>query len=480
VSPATADVERLLLDSTLADLAEKLRRGDVSPFELAEASLARLERLGPRYNALASLLAERGLREARRAADELRAGRDRGPLHGIPYAAKDLLAARGAPTTWGAEPFRDQTFDADATVVRRLGQAGAVLVGKLAMVALAGGGNYRYPSASLQGPGKNPWNPERWTGGSSSGSAAAVAARLVPYAIGSETSGSIVSPAAYCGLTGLRPTYGLVSRAGAMALAWTLDKLGPMAHTAEDCGLVLRAMAGVDAADPTTVRRRWDDRSGLDVRTLRVGYAPQDFEEHAAEPLRPAFKEALDTLRSLGVQLVPAELDPVLPYNPIVWTVIAVEGATAFADLLEDGRIDQLHDERQRAGLRAGLDVTARDYLDAMRLRTLVVAAFRDLFQQVDVVLAPARGGLTPKLDEPLDAARFAAPVPNPGNTQLTAAGNAAGLPAVAFPCGFTADGLPVGLQVVGRPFAESTLIRLVSAYQSATDWHQRRPADVD
>ncbi len=476
-----ADAQRLLVEAPLAQLGAALRASEVTPLELAEASLDRLARIGPRFNALASLTAERALREARRAGDELRRGRDRGPLHGIPYGAKDLLAARGAPTTWGAEPYQDQRFATDATAVARLRRAGAVLVGKLAMVALAGGGNYRYPSASLQGPGRNPWDPGRWSGGSSSGSGAAVAARLVPYALGSETSGSIVTPASFCGVTGLRPTYGLVSRHGAMALSWTLDKIGPLARSAEECALVLEALAGPDPRDRSTVRRiRARPRSTIDVRTLRVGHAPRDFEERPAEHTRAAFRDALGALRDLGVQLAEVALPPTLPYVAIVGTLIAAEGSTAFAHLAEDGRLDQLSDERQRAGLRAGLEITARDYLDAMRLRRLVQHTFRELFSQVDVLVAPSRLSTASRLDEPLDAARSVPAPDEPSNTALVAAGNVAGLPAVSLPCGFGADGLPLGLQLVGRPFDEATLVALASAFQARTDWHLRRPPGIE
>lgn len=473
-------VERLLVDASLAALRDVLRRKEVSPVELARASLARLERLGPTYNALASVTADRALRDAERATRELLAGRDRGPLHGIPYGAKDLLAARGAPTTWGAEPFAAQRFDRDAAVVQRLARAGAILVGKLAMVALAGGGNYRYPSASLQGPGKTPWDPTRWSGGSSSGSGAAVAARLVPFALGSETSGSILTPAAYCGVTGLRPTYGLVSRRGAMPLAWTLDKIGPMARGAEDCGLVLDAIAGSDRRDPTTVarprHRPADDRPLAD---LRVGYAAEDFEEHAQPAIRAALAEALGVLRELTPRLVPTSLPPHLPYGAVVSLVVAAEGSTVFAELADDGRLDQLSDERQKAGLRAGLNVTARDYLEAMRLRTLIKVAFQQLFSQVDLLLAPARTTVATPLDQPLDAARSAPPPERPGNTALIPAGNAAGLPAIGFPCGFSDEGLPVGLQLVGPPFSERLLVRVAAAYQQQTGWHLRRPPGI-
>jgi aspartyl-tRNA(Asn)/glutamyl-tRNA(Gln) amidotransferase subunit A len=466
--------------STVAELALAIRDRQVSPVELARASLGRLERLGPTFNAVASLTAERALAEARTAETDIARGRYRGPLHGIPYGAKDLLAARGAPTTWGAEPFRDQVFDHDATVVRRLRRSGAVLVGKLAMIALAGGGMYRRASASLQGPCLNPWDRGRWTGGSSSGSGAAVAGRLVPFAIGSETGGSIIGPAAYCGVTGLRPTYGLVSRAGAMALCWTLDKLGPLARTAADCSLVLEAMAGRDRLDPTATGRRYAGLAREQPAALRIGFAASDFEEHAAEPIRAVLAEALRDLGRLGAELREAQLPEALPYGPILATIIAAEGSTAFAQLAEDGRLDQLSDKRQVAGLRAGLtEVTARDYLDALRLRTVVVAAFRELFTRVDVLVAPARLRTASPIDEPLDASR-ALPSERPGNTALIQAGNAAGLPAVSVPCGFAEDGLPVGLQLVGPPYSEGRLLGLAQAYQEATDWHTRCPPGIE
>src|SRR5262245_60431344 len=237
-------------------LAELVRARTISPVALAETFLGRLETLGPRYNAVVTLTRERAMAEARRAEHEIAAGRYRGPLHGIPYGAKDLLATSGGiPTTWGAAPFREQRFDFDATVIRRLEEAGAVLCAKLAMVELAGGMGYRQPHASFTGPGINPWRADAWSGGSSSGSGSAVAAGLVPFAIGSETWGSILSPAGFCGISGLRPSYGRVSRHGAMALCWTLDKLGPLALTADDCGLVLGAIGGPDPADPTASDR---------------------------------------------------------------------------------------------------------------------------------------------------------------------------------------------------------------------------------
>ena len=237
------------------ELAAGIRAGRLSPVELAESYLARLEAIGPQLNAVVTVLREQALAEARQAEAEIGAGRYRGPLHGIPYGVKDLLATKGVPTTWGAEPYRHQVFDHDATVVRRLREAGAVLLAKLAMVEIAGGMGYDTADASLTGPALTPWNTGYWAGGSSSGSGAAVAAALVPFAIGSETWGSIVTPAAFCGVTGLRPTYGRVSRYGAMALSWTMDKLGPLCRTADDCGIILAAIAGPDPLDPSAVDR---------------------------------------------------------------------------------------------------------------------------------------------------------------------------------------------------------------------------------
>src|SRR5512134_108359 len=244
--------EEVLL-SSIREIGAHLRAKRVSAVDLAEWSLRRLETIGPKLGAVVTVTRERALAQAHRANQELLSGRDRGPLHGIPYGAKDLLATKGIPTTWGAEPLRNQVFDFDAAVVERLEEAGAVLVAKLAMVELAGGLGYNNPDASFTGPGRTPWNLDHWSGGSSSGSGAAVAAGLVPFAIGSETSGSILTPAAFCGVTGLRPTYGLVSRHGAMALCWTLDKLGPIGRTADDCAIVLSAIAGEDARDESTV-----------------------------------------------------------------------------------------------------------------------------------------------------------------------------------------------------------------------------------
>ena len=361
-----------------------------------------------------------------------------------------------------------------------------MLAAKLAMVELAGGGGYRYPSASLQGPGRNPWNTERWSGGSSSGSAAAVAGGLVPYALGSETSGSIGTPSAYCGVTGLRPTYGLISRHGAMALSWTLDKIGPMARTADDTALVLAAVAGPDKNDPTSSGKRFRRLEAASARSrlerVRVAFADEDIEDHASPETKDALARGIEEFKRVAPTFVRATLPPDLPYGPMVGTVYGAEGATIFAELIEGDHFEELVDARQKAGLRAALDIRARDYLQAMRLRTHLAQAFAELFKEADVILSVGRAITATPITQPLDApgATASNPPPSrrPGNIGLIPAGNLAGLPAIFFPCGFATDGLPVGLQLVGPPFSEPLLIALASAYQRETDHHTKRPAE--
>lgn len=471
------------LFGTLAELRAGLRARRFSAVELTREALGRLAGLGGRLNAAACVLRDRALAEARAADRALTSGRRAGPLTGIPYGAKDLVAARGGPTTYGAPPFARQVLPYDAAVIERLRGAGAVLVAKLAMISLAGGGGYRYGTASLQGPGRNPWNPEHWSGGSSSGTGVAVGAGLVPFGIGSETAGSILSPSSNCGVTGLRPTYGLVSRYGAMALSWTLDKLGPMCRSAEDCGLVLEAIAGADSRDPGTAGRGFRyDRRGV-RRGLRIGYAAEDF-ENADPAVRDTLRQALGAFRGLGVRVVRAVLPP-LPIDSVTRLIIRCEGAASFLDLIESGRIEMLTDRRQRTGIKAGVEVRAVDYITAMRVRRLLEEEFARLFTRVDVLLAPARPRAAGRIDEPLDpewrpvGPRRRGPggisVPA-GNVALTGAGNLAGLPALCLPAGFSTRGLPIGVQLVGRPFEENTLIGLGRAYQTETDWHRRVP----
>ncbi len=468
--------------ATITEINEKLKAREFSAVELTRAFVERLERRGPRYNALALSLGPQAVKEAKKVDDDLKHERFRGPLQGIPFGAKDLLSFAGQPTTWGAPPFAAQVFDYTATVLTKLSKPGAILIGKLAMVELAGGGGYRMAGASMTGPGLNPWDRTRWSGGSSSGSGIAVAAGLVPFALGSETSGSILTPCAFCGVTGLRPTYGLVSRYGAMALSWTMDKIGPICRSAEDCGLVLQAIAGADHNDPGSAGKSfyYAPAYGRDLKELKVGYAAVDFEQWADPAARADFQKAVETVRGLGVQLVPAKL-PDFPYGALTGTIISAEGASVFEPLVQSGKVDQLTDPKQAAGLRAGLEIPAKDYLRAMRIRSLVQSAFHDVFADVDVLLTPSRLGPASKITQPLDRPLTAvAPESLPkdrGLTQLIPAGNLAGLPALSLPCGF-ADGMPIAISLVGRPFSENTLLTVGREFQKVTDWHKRHPPE--
>ena len=456
---------------SVVELGRLLRQKQTSATELATYCLDRLERLGPRFNAVVTVSRERALAEAAEADREIRQGKWRGALHGIPYGVKDLLAAKGYPTTWGAEPYRQQTFDSDATVVERLGAAGAVLVGKLAMVELAGGMGYNQANASFTGPGRTPWNPEYWSGGSSSGPGAAVAAGLVPFAIGSETSGSILTPAAYCGVTGLRPTYGLVSRHGAMALAWTMDKLGPLGRSAEDCAIVLAAIAGRDAKDPSSVARGFQVPSAPNAKQrFRVGIpkgADKDIQPEVAANFRAAVKVLADRIDVVeDVEL------PDLPYGAVAGMIIAAEGACAFDDLLKDGRLSQLTAPEDRMGGYPALAVSAPDYLRALRVRRPMQRALDDFLKQFDVLAVPTRTTVATPIDKP-----FREGWPGvTGGANVIGPSNVVGVPGISIPNGFGVQGLPTGLSFVARAFDEAKIAALGRVYQSRTDWHTRRP----
>jgi len=459
--------------ASLPELGRLLRTRHLSATELAEYFLERLERFGPRYNCVVTVTPERALAEAARADRELRAGTIRGPLHGIPYGVKDLLAAKGYPTTWGAEPYRYQTLDDDATVVARLGAAGAVLVAKLAMVELAGGMGYNQPAASFTGPGKTPWNPDYWSGGSSSGPGAGVAAGLVPFAIGSETSGSILTPAAYCGITGLRPTYGLVSRHGAMALSWTMDKLGPMARSAEDAALVLAAIAGKDPKDPSSASRGFrapPPPGEARRRRFRIG-VPKGAIDAVQGEVAENFTTSLEVLRPVAEIVADVEL-PDLPFGVVAGTIIAAEGASAFDDLFEQNRLKDLTAPEDRVGGYGALAISAGDYLRAMRVRRVMGKAYDDLLRPFDALATPTRTTVASPLDKTF---RDAYPDVR-GGVSLIGSSNVVGVPGISVPNGFGLAGLPTGLSFVARAFDEATLVRIARAYQARTDWHKRRP----
>jgi aspartyl-tRNA(Asn)/glutamyl-tRNA(Gln) amidotransferase subunit A len=465
--------------ASISELGKRLRSREISSKELTSHFLDRLGSIGPKYNALACLLEKRAKKQAGDVDDDLKRGRFRSPLQGIPYAVKDLLSVAGYPTTWGAKPFADQVFDRDARVVEKLDRSGAILIGKLAMVELAGGGGYDTAGASLQGPGLNPWDTARWAGGSSSGSGIAVAAGLVPYALGSETSGSIITPATYCGVTGIRPTYGLVSRRGAMALSWTCDKIGVFARSADDCGIVLQHVAGGDSEDPGSAQKgfHYSPQFHRKFADLKIGYHPIDFEQWPEQAMRSAYATASNLVKSLGAEMVEIKL-PDMPYDLMIGTVIDVEGASVFETFIRDGRVDQLADPTQINGLKASLNYNALDYLKAMRVRSQVQSGFRNIFANVDVLVAPSLPNLPELVGQSFDEQEKQRP-PRPTEKgvgpDLIAAANLAGLPGVFVPCGFV-NGLPIGLQFVGPPFSESTLLAFGRQFQALTDFHKQRP----
>jgi aspartyl-tRNA(Asn)/glutamyl-tRNA(Gln) amidotransferase subunit A len=456
------------LSSTVAEIAPEIQTLRLSPIKLAEASLARLESTGRKLNAVATLLRQSALAEARVAETEITAGRYRGPLHGVPYGAKDLLAARGAPTTWGAKPLLSQTFDEDAFVIRKLREAGAILVGKLAMIELAGGMGYNTAAASATGPAKNPWKTDCWTCGSSSGSGAAVAAGLVGFAIGSETWGSIICPSAFCGVSGLRPTYGLVSRRGAMALSFTMDKLGPMARSAEDCGLILNAIAGHDSEDPSSLSESPAAGAPPDVRAMRLGILRLDPKKGGDAEVFEAFEAAVKVFAGENLHLRDAKL-PELPFEPTAAACITAEAAAAFEPLLATGKNRELVDPSAHVFPETSRTVTGGDYVRAMQARRIMQAEMEKLFDVYDVLVSPSEAYVATKLSANLEKAL---PAPDP----LGAAGNACGLPGLSVPCGFSKSGLPIGMQIVSRALAEPRVLAVGRFYQEKTDWHRRRP----
>ena len=461
-----------LVFASVRQLGECLRTRQISPVELTHNFLGRLESLGPNYNAVVTLTRERAMEQAHLAETEITAGEYRGPLHGIPYGAKDLLATNdGIPTTWGAAPLIHQTFDHDATVVRKLEEAGAVLVAKLAMVELAGGLGYSNTDAAFTGPGLNPWDTHTWTGGSSSGSGAAVAAGLVPFAIGSETWGSILMPASYCGVVGLRPTYGRVSRYGAMARSWTLDKLGPLGRTADDCGLILEAISGPDPRDRSAVARTYryavagDRRFKLAVR--------KDATKDADDTVRKNFERALEDLAQL------ADIDevalPDYPYEAVALTIFYGESSAALEGLAQNGVIKDLTNPGSRLGHFPKAAVLAQDLQKALRIRGKIASDIDRLLRPYDALLTPTTDTPALPLDVDLEHGWSEGRVDIDG-----AVGNVLGLPAVSVPTGLSEAGLPTSIEFLGRAYLENSVLSVARAYQGLTRWHERHPPGTD
>ncbi len=434
---------------SLSEQAELLRTRKISSEELTGMYLDRLRAYGQKLECVITLTEELAMTQARRADAELARGGYRGPLHGIPWGAKDLLAEDSYRTTWGAKPFEDQVIPYDATVVRRLEEAGAILVAKLTLGALAWGDVW------YGGQTRNPWNLEQGSSGSSAGSASATVAGLVGFSIGSETLGSIVSPSTRCGATGLRPTFGRVSRHGAMALSWSMDKLGPICRTVEDCALVFDAIHGADGKDPTArdLPFTWDP--GTRLADLRVGYFRAAFEaDHDWKPFDDA---ALETLRSLGANLIPVDLPTDAFPLDALRIILNVEAAAAFDDLTRSGRDDLLVRQIRRAWpnvFRQSRLIPAVEYLQANRVRTMLMGSMRAAMDGIDLFVTPSFGG---------------------GVLLLT---NLTGHPAVTLPNGFRDDGTPVSLSFVGNLYEEGILLAAAKAYQDATGFHLHHPPE--
>jgi Asp-tRNA(Asn)/Glu-tRNA(Gln) amidotransferase A subunit family amidase len=427
-------------------LAQLIQSREITSVELTQLYLDRLKKYGPPLECVITLTEKLALEQAQKADKEIESGHYRGPLHGIPWGAKDLLATKGIPTTWGAMPFKDQIIDADATVVERLEEAGAVLVAKLTMGALAMGDVW------YGGKTKNPWNLDLGSGGSSAGSAAATSAGLVAFAIGTETLGSIVSPSTRCGVTGLRPSFGRVSRYGAMALSWSMDKIGPICRTVEDCAVVFHAIHGPDGKDLTIVDVPfgWDPSSA--IQNIRVGFLKNAFEQKSRT--KEYDQEALEVLRSLGIELIPIEL-PEFPARAISH-ILSAEAAAAFDELTRSGKDDLLVRQGRGAwpnSFRQARFIPAVEYIQANRLRTLLMQKMAETMEGIDVFITPTYGG---------------------NNLLIT---NLTGHPAVVVPNGFDEKGNPTSITFIGDLFEEGKALRVAKAYQDVTGFHLKHPS---
>ncbi|HVQ37426.1 MAG TPA: amidase [Pyrinomonadaceae bacterium] len=446
--PAFSSVEDLAF-ATLPQLAELVRKRRVSPVELTKMYLARLRRYGPKLNCVVTLTEDLALSQAAEAEREIKSGKYRGPLHGIPWGAKDLFATKGIKTTWGAEPYREQVIDYDSAVTERLQAAGAVLVAKLSMGALAQGGRW------FAGMTRNPWQVEEdriGSSGSSAGPASATAAGLVGFSIGTETLGSIISPSSRCGVVGLRPTYGRVSRYGAMGLSWTMDKVGPICRGVEDCAAALNGIYGPDERDLTVgnVPFNWDP--ALPLAKMRIGYLKTEFDQQQDAERKALYQQSLDALKAAGANLQPIELPRFS--TGALRIILVAEAATAFDDITRSGAINQL--SGQEPGdwpntFRSSRFIPAVEYIRAQRARRLLMQEMDALMSKWDVFVSPA-----------------------PGSASLVIT-NLTGHPAVCVPCGFV-KGLPQSIMFTGRLYDEGAPLRVALAYERASKWQGMHP----
>jgi aspartyl-tRNA(Asn)/glutamyl-tRNA(Gln) amidotransferase subunit A len=459
---------------TIAESARRMARKELSPVELTMAALERITHLNPQLNAFMTVLQDQAIANARAAEKAMMAGQRRGPLHGIPIGLKDLCATKGVRTTAGSKILRDHIPKADATVAARLAEAGAILLGKLHMNEFAygpDGDNVHY------GRARNPWNPECITGGSSSGSAVAVAASMCLGALGTDTGGSIRIPAALCGIVGIKPTYGRVSRHGITPLSWSLDHAGPMAKTVEDTALLLHAMAGYDASDPGSARRPVPDYGAAlseDVRGLRLGI-PREYFYDALDPeVESAVRQAIAMVKRLGATIHEVSW-PSLRYATLAALILVLAEASAFHAAWIRTRAHDYHPDIALR-LKWGLLLPASAYLKAQRLRSQMCVDVARLWSEVDVLMVPATAMAAPQPSATEVRLGGRAMSMREALLRLMRPFNLTGLPALSIPCGFTATGLPIGLQIAGKPFDEATVLRVAHAYEQHTDWHRRQP----
>jgi aspartyl-tRNA(Asn)/glutamyl-tRNA(Gln) amidotransferase subunit A len=461
---------------TVESLAAAIRAGRVSPVEATQECLARIERLDGRLRAFITVDRARALESARRLEADQGRGVWRGPLHGVPLAFKDLCFVRGLPTSCGTRTAEYFLAEQDCTVVARLAAAGAVTLGKLNMTELAMG---PFGDNAHHGHAQNPWRAGHCAGGSSSGSAVAVAAGLALGAVGSDTGGSIRLPAAACGIVGLKPTYGRVSRAGAMPLSWSNDHVGPMARTVRDCARLLQVMAGADPLDPTASPAPVPDylaSLGGGLAGLRVGLVENFFFQGVHAEMEAAVRAAVDVVARLGARVSELRVPDPQTTSDITNLISRAEASTIHARLLRE----RPHEIQPvvRARLELGTRIPAYDYLQALRLRARLARAFiTEVFAQVDVLVAPVIPEPAPPLDHATEGPVHELVARQGRFSRLTRPFNGLGLPALSVPCGFSSAGLPLAFQIVGRPFDERTVLRLGDAYQHATDWHTQRPA---
>jgi aspartyl-tRNA(Asn)/glutamyl-tRNA(Gln) amidotransferase subunit A len=465
-----------LIYASAAELARLVSGKEVSPVEIVRAHLERITALDGALKAFITVTADAALAAAREAEAAVVAGRPLRPLHGVPLGLKDLYDTAGVRTTGGSTILRDRIPAADATVVRRLRDAGMIVLGKLNMVEFAFGPEGRNPH---YGHARNPWDASthRMAGGSSSGSGVAVAAGLAPVALGSDTGGSIRIPCSLCGLTGIKPTYGRVSRAGVLPLSWSMDHVGPMTRTAADAALVLAAMSGYDAADPTSSMLPVPDYSAAltgDVRGLRVGLLRTFFFESATPEVRAAVQTAATTLEKAGAVVDDVALPGVRHAAAGALAVVATEAMAYHAAWLRTRKADYDPDVSTR--LMVGAFVTGAQYVRAQQARALLRREVDDALARHDVLLAPATPITAPGIDERQTTLGDGPSDVRSALIRLTRPFNFSGHPACSLPCGFGAGGLPIGMQIVGRPFDEVTVLRAADAYQRLSDWHVRRP----